>query len=117
MNDTINDKKAINFNDKGKFLPGNKIGNLPKKKAYNVNELKKAIEEVEKGKKSTLLKHFIKKAYTSNQVLIALIKKLVPDISISELKSSEPFNLFVMQFLKEKEIKEYDTLDGKKPKS
>ena len=111
MNNTINEDKALNFDKRGKFLPGNKIGKIQKKKAYNVGELRKAIEDVERGKKHTLLKHFIRKAYTSEQVLIALIRKLVPDISITEINNSgSPFNLFVTQFIeekrKEKEINE-----------
>lgn len=52
-------------------------------KSPEVEELRAAIREVEKGKKTKLLKHFVKKAYEDNRVLIALMKKILPDISQS----------------------------------
>ncbi len=112
MSDNPISGEKVERDKKGKFLPGHNIGKIPKKRAYNVDELKKAIEEVEKGEKTTLLKHFIGKAYTSEQVLIALIKKLVPDISITELSNSgSPINVFVMQFLEKIEKKEKEIND------
>ena len=92
--------KPENFDERGKFLPGNQIGKIKKKKAYDIEELKKAIQEAEKGKDHTLLVHFFNKAYESNQVLIALIKKLIPDISVTELKGDgSAWNVFITQFL------------------
>jgi len=41
--------------------------------------LEKAIEEVQKKKKVNLLVHFVQEAFTSKRVLIALMKKILPD--------------------------------------
>ena len=38
-----------------------------------------AIGKVESEKKTTLLEHFVRRAYASDSVMIALAKKLLPD--------------------------------------
>jgi len=55
---------------------GNKNGR-PKKP--EIEELRKAIKAVEIKKDIKLLEHFVERGYKSDQVLVALIKKLVPD--------------------------------------
>jgi len=70
---------------KGRYKPG-ESGNpkgRPKgsKNRYSIAELWHAIERVEskKGVKR-LLDHFIGRAYKNDQVLIAVMKKLLPDL-------------------------------------
>jgi hypothetical protein len=43
------------------------------------NQLSEAIKEVEKEKKTGLFIHFVDRAFRNDTVLIALLKKLVPD--------------------------------------
>lgn len=60
----------------GKDWNGNKNG---RPRQPEVEELRVAIGEVEKEKKLKLLKHAIERAYVSDPVLIALLKKILPD--------------------------------------
>ena len=62
------------------FKPGKSGNPLGRPKNPAVDELKKAIEKVQKGEDCTLLEHFVKRAYENDAVLIAVIKKLLPDL-------------------------------------
>jgi len=59
-----------------KGVSGNPNGR-PKKP--EIEELRKAIKSVEKQKKKKLLQHFIERAFKSDAVLVATIKKLIAD--------------------------------------
>lgn len=50
-----------------------------------IEALRKAIKTVEKKEKKKLLRHFVERALTNDNVLIALMKKLVPDIKREDL--------------------------------
>ena len=45
-----------------------------------MDELKKAIKQVEKEQNCRLLVHMVRKAYTSDLVMVALMKKILPDL-------------------------------------
>ena len=80
-----------------KFQPGNKYGRGRPKKP-EIEELRKAIAEVEKTKDKKLLIYFVEKAYQNDAVLIALCKKLLPDIKAVEGRlslKSEGFRLVI----------------------
>lgn len=49
------------------------------KTKFSLEDLKVAIGKIEAEKKIPFLEHVVKRAYESDQVLIALIKKLIPD--------------------------------------
>ena len=63
-----------------KGTSGNPTGR-PKgsKTKFSIEDLKVAIGKVETEKKIPFLEHVVKRAYESDQVLIALVKKLIPD--------------------------------------
>ena len=64
------------------FQKGNPYGNRngrPKKP--EIEELRKAIKCVEKKKRKKLLVHFVERAFSDDKVLVALGKKIVPDLS------------------------------------
>ena len=113
--DTINEDitKEGNFDNKGKFLPGNTIGKLPRKKAYNVEELKQVIENVEKAENKNLLEHYLRMALKDKRVLMHLMDKFVPNVSITELKNSSgvPFNVIIQQFLGDKKEEKVITIE------
>jgi predicted transcriptional regulator len=67
-----------------KFQPGNKYGRGRPKKP-EIEELRKAIAEVEKTKDKNLLIYFVEKAYQNDAVLIALCKKLLPDMKAADV--------------------------------
>jgi len=103
VNDTLNDKRAMNFDDRGKFKKGNEIGKLPREKIYSTEELAQAIREVEEEDKIDILKYYVRQTLKDNRVLIDLIGKKIPKITINEIKGTGlPFNLFVTQFIEEK---------------
>ena len=43
-------------------------------------EIGKAIEKVQKEKDTTLLEHFVRRAYEDDRVLIAVMKKIIADM-------------------------------------
>jgi len=47
---------------------------------FSVAELREAIKQVEAEKRKSLLEHAVKRAFESDHVLIALLKKLIPDV-------------------------------------
>lgn len=53
---------------------------------FSIAELRRAIENVQKHKKLPLLEHFVEQAYTDNTVLIAFMRKIVPDMKSVDLK-------------------------------
>jgi len=74
--------------DKGHLLPGhtaNRNGR-PKgsKNKYSIKELMDAIKEVELETGESLLKVFVMKGYADKTVMIALMKKLLPDLKSIE---------------------------------
>lgn len=79
-------------NNKGQFTKGNSFGRGRPKKP-EIEELRKAIKVVEKQKDKKLLQHFIERAYKNDAVLIALIKKLIPDKTQADLDLSGNINL------------------------
>lgn len=63
---------------KGNTIRGNTKGR-PRKP--EIEELRKAIEQVQKEKGEKLLTHFVRRAYVNDEVLKALAKKIVPDLT------------------------------------
>ena len=102
--DTLTDNKASNFDERGKFVKGNTIGKLPREKIYSTKELVQAIREVEEegdkfGNKIDILKHYVRQSLIDNRVMIDLIGKKIPKITINEITNTGlPFNLFVTTF-------------------
>ncbi len=72
-------KKGISANPKGR-----------PKGTTRTNLLMDAIAKVEKqkGKKKFLL-HAVQEAYTDNKVLIAILKKIIPDLKAIEIPGQE----------------------------
>lgn len=68
-------------NSKGQFAKGHKIATGRPKGSKNkiTLDLYKAIEQVEKEKGKGLFKHFVERGFKSDNVLVALIKKLIAD--------------------------------------
>ena len=50
-----------------------------------IQELREAIKKSEKKRDKTLFEHFIERAFESDKVLIALMKKIIPDQKNSEI--------------------------------
>lgn len=87
----IKAKKAAWKPEKGsitkypKGVSGNPSGR-PKgsKNKGSMAELNEAIRDVAKKKRKSILRHFVEEAYVDNTVLIALMKKLCPDLRSTE---------------------------------
>jgi len=75
-------------NPDGTFQKGHSLTSHKRRKTAKT-DLLRAIREIEKQKNKKLFQHFVERAYTDNKVLIALIKKLVPDISLSEITGAD----------------------------
>lgn len=56
----------------------------PKGANAEIEQLRTAIRAVGKEKKKTIFRHFVEKAYENDNVLIALLKKIVADIRALE---------------------------------
>lgn len=66
------------------FQKGHKFGK-GRPKVPEIQELREAIAEAKINHKKGLLQHFVDRAYKSDVVLTSLAKKLVPDLSASDL--------------------------------
>lgn len=55
------------------------------KGAFNLTALEAAIKTVEKQKGKKLLNHFISQAYKDNSILIAVMKKFIPDRRVQDI--------------------------------
>jgi len=63
---------------------GNPAGK-PKGANQPMTELLKAIKLVEKSKRKKLMVHFVEQAYKDNKVLVALMKKVLPDKKVEDI--------------------------------
>ena len=107
-----NAKKLLR-DSRGRFL---RIQTVEKDiEGFTKAELFDAIKIVEKRRRTPFLEKFVEMAYKYPQVMIAIARKFVPDISISELKnaSTMPFNVFITQYLTKKTPKEEKDLNKK----
>jgi hypothetical protein len=71
------------------FQKGNKaaLGNK-RPKAPEIQQLREAIAKVELEKDCSLLEHFVRQAFKDNKVMIALGKKIIPDLSAVDGKQT-----------------------------
>ena len=84
-------------NNKGQFVKGNKEGR-GRPRNPEIEELRKAIEKVQKDHDSTLLEHFVERAYTDNTLLVALMRKLVPDKKALEGDVAGTVNVQILDY-------------------
>ena len=79
---------------KGNPIRGNTRGR-PRKP--EIEELRKAIELVQKKRGKKLLVHFVERAFEDDEVLKALAKKIVPDLSAvdANLRADDTLQDFV----------------------
>ncbi len=79
--------------EKGRFqkgVSGNPAGGRPGKWR---NELEEAIEIVQTRKRKKFMIHAIEQAYIDTKVLVAVLKKLLPDLKIEEIDLNAGENL------------------------
>ena len=70
-------KKGVSGNPKGR----------PKKGLTEGDMLLAAIDKMEKFKRLSILEHLVDRAYENDAVLIALLKKLVPDLKSMDINA------------------------------
>lgn len=81
--------------NKGGCKPGhtnNPNGRPPAGESF-VEQLREAVKVVGKEKKKTLMRHAVERAYEEDSVLIAMMRKLIPDLNETDvnLKTYEHF--------------------------
>ena len=79
----------VKRDDKGHMLPGQRLN--PGGRPPGSNFLQEFIDAkncVEKEKKQSLLKHFLRRAWESDKVLIACVEKILPSLRAIELTTS-----------------------------
>lgn len=76
------------FDNKGHFAKGNKIGRM-KKKGFTLTDLNKVIVAYEKTHDQTILKHYIEQLFKDNTLLSKYIDKNVPTKQINELTGAD----------------------------
>ena len=81
------------------WKPGQSGNPLGRQKNSAKDELDRSIRRVQDKKNKKLLDHFVERAYEDNTVLIAVIKKLVPDIKFieSEHKTDNTIRVIVKE--------------------
>ena len=81
------EKPPPSHDEHGKFAMGNALGKENKGKPCMsnrnafMNDLFDAMKVVEKDKKKTLAKHALERAFSSDTVLVALLRKFAPDLA------------------------------------
>ena len=95
------DKKR-DFDDKGHFAKGNKIGRMPKK-GFTLNDITKLVRKYERVHDKTILKHYVEELFNDNKMLDRFIDRYVPTKTISELTGADGSPL---TFIVEKSYKE-----------
>jgi len=95
----LSDEELLEFrlkhNLKG-FEPG-KSGNpkgRPKGSKNRTTELMSALKKAEKERGISLIQHAVNKAYTNTQVLIAVLKKIIPDMEMSDIKLTPVYETY-----------------------
>ena len=87
---------------------------------FSIKELVQAIRDVEEERKMPLLKHFVNGAYDNPTVLIALAKKLLPDLkSIEGLLATYDATMTdeVAEAIRKKLLKRYGNISTAKTES
>jgi len=70
-------------------------GNPKGKKTSPTQALERAIKTVEKNRRQKLLEHFVKRAFISDAVLVALLKKVFPDLKHVEGRTDSPTRIIL----------------------
>ena len=65
----------------GQFQKGKSGNPTGRPKRPEIEDLREAIEQVQKKQGKSLLVHFVEQAYQDKNVLIALGKKIIPDLT------------------------------------
>jgi len=73
---------------------GNPKGKIKGTKNY-LTRLDEALSEIETLKGKNLFFRFIERAFASDKVLVAAMKKFVPDREKTEIESTEPIKLII----------------------
>lgn len=58
-------------------------------------ELEDAIKTVQKRKRKKFMVHVVEQAYENHNVLVAVLKKLLPDLKIEEIDAGETLQSFI----------------------
>ena len=100
-------------NNKGQFTKGHNFAKGRPKKP-EIEELRKAIKQVEQEKKEKLLVHFIRRAFKNDNVMVAAIKKLIADKTQAEVDlGGEIKAILVIDKLNENKKSEPASVPGK----
>jgi hypothetical protein len=90
-------EQVVGRTAKGQFAKG--VSGNPSGGALSQwrSELEDAINTVQKRKRKKLMVHAVEQSYKDNKVLIAILKKILPDLKIEEvdLNASESLNSFI----------------------
>ena len=80
---------------------GNPKGRPPKGEAF-MDKLQEAIKNVETKKGKKIMEHMVERAFDNDQVLVALTKKLVPDLKASDVHvDADVDGSFILKWVKD----------------
>ena len=85
--------KVKNRTEKGRFIKGVSGNPNGRQRSEWRDELEDAIRVVQGKKRKKLMIHIVEQAYKDNRVLVALLKKLLPDLKTGELNISGEISL------------------------
>lgn len=111
--------RAENFDKRGKFKKGNKLGYMPKN-GFTLTDLNKLVLEYERSpenKKGPLLKHYIKRLFKNDKLLAKYLDKNIATRSINELTGADggPLNITLNELIYGKETGKSQKENNKDP--
>jgi hypothetical protein len=95
--------RKVQRNKKGQFTKGNPGKPKGAKSVFTIEILQEAVRTVEKEKRKSLFEHFVRQAFKDKQVLVALMKKFIPDRKQTEIEPGEGLQDFMRIYLPKKD--------------
>jgi hypothetical protein len=95
--------RKVQRDKKGRFVKGYPGKPKGARSAFSLEVLQEAIRKVEKEEKKSLFEHFVRQAFKDNNILIAVMRKFIPDRKQTDLEPGDDLKDFLRIYLPKKD--------------